>query len=197
VLGAFDATLRAFGTPAAPPEALAHRSLTAAELTRASSAGSDAAAWADTAELWRLLSQPFPAAYADFRRAEALALGGARAVEVAAPLRAAHATAVGLRARPLREEVEALARRARVELSREAAEGGGPAAALGLTDREVQVLALLAVGRTNRAIGEELFISAKTASAHVSRIFAKLGVANRAEAAGVAYRLGLVPDRSS
>jgi DNA-binding NarL/FixJ family response regulator len=100
-------------------------------------------------------------------------------------------------ARALREEVEALARRARVELGREPAEGGGPAAALGLTDREVQVLALLAVGRTNRAIGEELFISAKTASAHVSRIFAKLGVANRAEAAGVAYRLGLVPDRSS
>ena len=93
-------------------------------------------------------------------------------------------------------QVEALARRARVVLNGEAAEGGGPAAALGLTDREVEVLALLAVGRTNRAIGEALFISAKTASAHVSRIFAKLGVANRAEAAGVAYRLGLVPDRS-
>src|SRR5204862_494256 len=80
---------------------------------------SDAAAWADAAELWQLLSQPFPAAYADFRRAEALALGGARAAEVAGPLRAAHATAVGLGAHPLREEAEALARRARVELDGE------------------------------------------------------------------------------
>jgi DNA-binding CsgD family transcriptional regulator/tetratricopeptide (TPR) repeat protein len=196
VLGAFDATLRAFGTRAAPPEALAHRSLTAAELTRASGRP-DAAAWAVAAETWRLLSEPFPAAYADFRRAEALALGGGRPAEVGAPLRAAHAAAVGLGARPLREEVEALARRARVELHGEAAEGGGPAAALGLTGREAEVLALLAVGRTNRAIGEELFISAKTASAHVSRIFAKLGVSNRAEAAGVAHRLGLDPDRPS
>jgi DNA-binding NarL/FixJ family response regulator len=53
------------------------------------------------------------------------------------------------------------------------------------------VLALLAQGRTNRQIGEELFITAKTASAHVSRILMKLGVANRAEAAAVAHRLGL------
>jgi DNA-binding CsgD family transcriptional regulator/tetratricopeptide (TPR) repeat protein len=195
VLGAFDATLRAFGTRAAPPEALAHRALTAAEVTR-TSGRSDATAWADAAQSWRLLGEPFPAAYADFRRAEALALGGARTAEVAGPLRAAHATAVGLGARPLRKEVEALARRARVQLHGEAAEQGGPAAQLGLTDREVEVLALLADGRTNRQIGNELFISAKTASAHASRIFAKLGVANRAEAAGVAHRLGLAPDRA-
>jgi DNA-binding CsgD family transcriptional regulator len=66
----------------------------------------------------------------------------------------------------------------------------------GRLDDAREVLALLADGRTNRQIGSELFISAKTASAHVSRIFAKLGVANRAEAAGVAHRLGLAPDRS-
>ncbi|MEN3280248.1 MAG: hypothetical protein V7607_1388 [Solirubrobacteraceae bacterium] len=195
MLAALDATLRAFDTRGAPPEALAHRALTVAELTR-TSGRSDAAAWADAAQLWRLLGEPFPAAYADLRGAEALALGGARAAEVAGPLRAAHATAVGLGARPLREDVEALARRARVELDGEAGERRGPAAALGLSDREVAVLGLLAVGRTNREIGEELFISAKTASAHVSRIFAKLGVANRAEAAGAAHRLGLVADRS-
>ena len=61
----------------------------------------------------------------------------------------------------------------------------------GLTRREVEVLALVAAGRTNRQIGQELFITPKTAGVHVSRILAKLGVAGRGEAAAVAYRLGL------
>jgi DNA-binding NarL/FixJ family response regulator len=53
------------------------------------------------------------------------------------------------------------------------------------------VLALVADGRTNRQIAEALFISPKTASVHVSNILTKLGVANRAEAAVTAHRLGL------
>jgi DNA-binding CsgD family transcriptional regulator len=53
------------------------------------------------------------------------------------------------------------------------------------------VLALVAAGRTNRQIGETLFITPKTASVHVSRILAKLGVAGRGEAAAIAHRLGL------
>ena len=57
-----------------------------------------------------------------------------------------------------------------------------PAQQLGLTPREQEVLALVADGRTNRQIAQTLFISDKTASVHVSRILAKLGVANRAEA---------------
>jgi DNA-binding NarL/FixJ family response regulator len=52
-----------------------------------------------------------------------------------------------------------------------------------LTDREIQVLDLLAEGRTNRQIASELFISAKTTSVHVSNILRKLGVQNRGEAA--------------
>ena len=63
---------------------------------------------------------------------------------------------------------------------------------LGLTPREGEVLALVAAGRTNRQIGEALFISDKTASVHVSNILAKLGVANRSEAAAAAHRLHLV-----
>jgi DNA-binding NarL/FixJ family response regulator len=51
---------------------------------------------------------------------------------------------------------------------------------------------LPAEGRTNREIGERLYMSEKTASVHVSRILAKLGAANRAEAAASAERLGLV-----
>ncbi len=54
------------------------------------------------------------------------------------------------------------------------------------------MLALLAAGRTNREIGAELYMSPKTASVHVSRILSKLDVKTRTEAAGVAYRLGLL-----
>ena len=53
------------------------------------------------------------------------------------------------------------------------------------------MLLLVATGRTNREIGAELFMSEKTASVHVSRILAKLGVGGRVEAAAVAYRLGM------
>ncbi len=60
-----------------------------------------------------------------------------------------------------------------------------------LTPRERQVLALVARGATNREIGAELFMAEKTASVHVSRILAKLGVRSRTEAAAVAHRLGL------
>jgi DNA-binding NarL/FixJ family response regulator len=53
------------------------------------------------------------------------------------------------------------------------------------------VLELVADGRTNRQIGEALFMAEKTASVHVSRILAKLGVKSRLEAATTAHRLGL------
>jgi DNA-binding NarL/FixJ family response regulator len=63
---------------------------------------------------------------------------------------------------------------------------------LGLTERELAVLELLALGMTNRQIGERLFMATKTASVHVSRILAKLDVGSRVEAATAAQRLGLV-----
>jgi DNA-binding CsgD family transcriptional regulator len=61
----------------------------------------------------------------------------------------------------------------------------------GLTGREVEVLRLIAAGRSNRAIAQALFISPNTVLRHVSNIFAKTGVANRAEAAAYATRQGL------
>jgi len=66
-----------------------------------------------------------------------------------------------------------------------------PLARFGLTDREREVLALLAAGRSNPQIGQALFISPKTASVHVSNILAKMGVSGRGEAAAVAHRLGV------
>jgi DNA-binding CsgD family transcriptional regulator len=73
-----------------------------------------------------------------------------------------------------------IANRAEAELAR-----------LGLTPREIEVLAVVADGRTNRQIAEILFIAEKTAAIHVSHILGKLGAANRVEAAATAYRLGL------
>jgi DNA-binding CsgD family transcriptional regulator len=61
----------------------------------------------------------------------------------------------------------------------------------GLTARELEVLRLIAEGRTNAQIGETLFISSRTASVHVGNILHKLRVSNRAAAAGYALRHGL------
>jgi DNA-binding CsgD family transcriptional regulator/tetratricopeptide (TPR) repeat protein len=65
----------------------------------------------------------------------------------------------------------------------------------GLSGREREVLALVAQGRTNREIGERLFISQKTVGVHVGNILAKLAVSGRVEAATVAIRLGLTEHR--
>jgi DNA-binding CsgD family transcriptional regulator len=101
-----------------------------------------------------------------------------------------------LGARLLDTEIKALARRARLDLApagtaAPAAGPATPAAQFGLTPREVEVLALVAAGRSNRQIAQALFISPKTASVHVSNLLAKLGVAGRVEAATIAHRLGL------
>jgi DNA-binding NarL/FixJ family response regulator len=61
-----------------------------------------------------------------------------------------------------------------------------------LSRREHEVLLLLATGKTNRAIGTELFISEKTVARHVNNIFAKLQLSSRAEATAYAYKRGLV-----
>ena len=63
-----------------------------------------------------------------------------------------------------------------------------------LTDRELEVLRQVAAGLTNREIGAALYMSPKTASVHVSRIFVKLGVSGRVEAATLAHRHGLIAD---
>ena len=145
---------------------------------------------------------PYPAAYASWREAEArLALRSGSREEITRVLRAARDSASALGARPLLSEVEQLATRARIELKQEEAEPS-PAeplrpevAKLGLTTRELEVLGLIAAGRTNRQIAEALFITEKTAGAHVSNILGKLGVAGRVEAARIAMRLGLEVDR--
>ncbi|GCB45825.1 helix-turn-helix transcriptional regulator [Streptomyces sp. NL15-2K] len=157
----------------------------------------------DTPELWsevvtafEHLDHPYDLARVRYRMAESLLAGGgeperARATEL---LRLAHAVAEHLGARPLAETVARLAQRARLTLTgTRPSTPDDPARALGLTGRERDVLRLVSAGRTNRQIAEELFISPKTASVHVSNILGKLGVSGRGEAAAVAHRLGLFP----
>jgi DNA-binding CsgD family transcriptional regulator len=154
---------------------------------------SDAARWADAAAAWDALAYLWPTTYARWRQAEALLTGGGDRRDASELLKTAWETARRLGAALLQREIEALATRARIELAPAIAE---PAAAapseavrLGLTERELEVLRMLGVGLSNRQIAEELFISPKTASVHVSNILRKLDVANRVQAGAIAQRL--------
>ena len=168
--------------------------------------GPEALAWLARAEAeWeRLQGHPAPERWAHavdafgygylyeearsrWRLAEALLAEGRRDQAEAEAL-AAYESAERLGAAPLRAAVEALARRARLQLGQ--AVVARPSTA-GLTPRELEVLRLVAAGRSNSQIAGELFISPKTASVHVSNILAKLGVHTRVEAAATAHRLGL------
>jgi DNA-binding CsgD family transcriptional regulator/tetratricopeptide (TPR) repeat protein len=177
------------------PELAAWQATARAERTR-QQGPSDPAAWAAAVAAWERLAQPYRVAYAGFRHAEALLATGDRDTAAVVLGRAAEVTG-RLGARPLDGEVKALARRARLDLvldagaTATAAGPPAPAAQLGLTPREAEVLALVAAGRSNRQIAQALFISPKTVGVHVSNILAKLGVAGRVEAAAVAHRLGL------
>ena len=182
-----------------PAVAVAARVAVAAEVARAEGR-SDPAAWAAAIAAWDERGAAFQAAYARWRRAEALLAEGGDRRDAAGELRAAREAAERLGARPLRDEIDALARRARLDLAPAAAPAAAarpelPAAAreLGLTPRELEVLEHVAMGQTNREIAAELFISARTAGVHVSHILEKLGASTRTEAAAAAHRLGLAP----
>ncbi len=157
---------------------------------------SDPNAWDRAAGAREALPQPYEAAYARFRHAEAiLAAAGSRG-EAEKALRTAYATAAVLEAGPLLRRIEQLARRARLSLlaPRPARRVRGPSTEL--TQREREVVAFLAEGRTNREIGAALFVSERTASVHVSNLMGKLGARSRFEAAAIATRRGLLPGSS-
>jgi DNA-binding CsgD family transcriptional regulator/tetratricopeptide (TPR) repeat protein len=209
----------AAGLQVPSPSCAAYRELVAAERSRAD--GQDTpATWLAAVSAWESAEDAYPLAYCLLRLAEARTAAGdldaaGRAV------RECYALARPLGAEPVAAEARALARRARLPLPEDddpaavrdapgqgaagapaaaAAAAGNAAAApqpaddlarFGLTEREREVLALVAAGRSNPEIARALFISAKTASVHVSNILAKLGVSGRVEAAAVAHRLGI------
>jgi DNA-binding CsgD family transcriptional regulator len=167
------------------PVMTARRAVFTAETARAGGVP-DRAAWDAAVTAWEALGYPYPLAYALLRAAEAAVSADGRD-DASALLSRAAALTDRLGARPLRAEIDLVARRARLTVAGKPA--GQPV--FGLTAREQEVLRLVAEGRSNRDIAEELFISAKTASVHVSNILAKLGVSSRGEAAATAHRLRL------
>ncbi|XRQ05653.1 helix-turn-helix transcriptional regulator [Actinomadura welshii] len=171
------------GLAVAGPLQEAHRSTFDAEAARARGV-LDLAAWERAAEAWEALRNPYYRARALVRAAEA-ALAAGDHDRAASRLRTAAELADGLGAVPLAEHAADLLRRTRTS------RGGERQAPLGLTPREYEVLRLVAEGRSNRDIAEALFISAKTASVHVSNILGKLEVTSRGEAAATAHRLAL------
>ncbi|MEE8159173.1 MAG: response regulator transcription factor, partial [Dehalococcoidia bacterium] len=88
--------------------------------------------------------------------------------------------------RPLVERVKERLGQARAK------PGTAPAYPDGLSHREVEVLRLITLGKTNQEIGEELFITARTVANHVTNLLNKTDTANRAEAASYATRHELV-----
>jgi len=171
-----------------PPQR-AYRALAAAEVVRA---GGEPADWRTAVESCREAGDPYLIAYALVRMAEVAGAAGDRDA-AAAPLEEAVRIAEALGATPLLEEARAFARHARVQLDGVTAPSGAEAGddPFGLTEREREVLALVAEGRSNPEIAKTLYMSPKTASVHVSNIMGKLGVANRGEAAAFAHRHGL------
>jgi DNA-binding CsgD family transcriptional regulator/tetratricopeptide (TPR) repeat protein len=177
-----------------PPSTVAYAALCEAEVSRADEPRPEA--WQAAAAEWDRVGHPFPKAYARWREAEAL-LGARRARDAEGALRSAYAVASQLGAKPLLGEAAALAMRAKIDLQRGPVQDAAPTSRtladdVGLTRRERQVLDLVAHGLTNREIASTLFVTEKTAGAHVSSILGKLGVRSRVEAATVAHRLGMV-----
>ncbi|RBM16396.1 LuxR family transcriptional regulator [Prauserella sp. PE36] len=162
-------------------------------LARAEAAASGLTGPADPA-LWAKAAKGFgygavyEQAICRLHHADALLAAGDTGL-AAQELGEAHALAERLSAVPLRTAARALAKRGRIALP-----GLAPPRETVdlLTERERSVLERVALGRTNRQVGEELFISEKTVSVHLSRAMAKLGASRRAEAVAIAYDKGLL-----
>jgi len=189
-----DRMAQGVGNAAGPVRAVidGYLDLCAAEISRVEGRH-DPAPWARAAAAWDRRSQPYPAAYARLRQAEAALQRKVRRATAIAALREAYATATTMGARPFAAEIRQVAQRFRVALADDAAtvplhpqddpELGDELGVL--TTREREVLAAVAEGLTNREIGERLFISERTVGVHVGHIFDKLQVRTRVQASRV------------
>jgi DNA-binding CsgD family transcriptional regulator/tetratricopeptide (TPR) repeat protein len=152
--------------------------------------------WDSAAAQWRSMSHPYHEALALWRLAGAHLARHARNQGVQA-ITDALRIATTLGCGPLETQLQQLATFAGVDvvelpdLPKQEVRVDG-AGNVTLTERERQVLTLVAKGYTNRRIARTLFITEKTASVHVSNILAKLGVSNRVEAAAAAHSLQLL-----
>jgi DNA-binding CsgD family transcriptional regulator len=158
---------------------------------------SDPALWQQAGDDFEASPDAYRAAYCRWREAEALLEGGGSRARAKACLDIARQNSRALRTAPLTARIEALALRCRIELrtadAPSAPNDAAAAAQLGITPREVEILAHLAAGASDREIAEALFISKKTVSVHVSNVLRKLRVSNRIEAGKIGQRHGLLP----
>jgi DNA-binding NarL/FixJ family response regulator len=188
----FEQAPEKLGLDADPQRAF--RAMCAAQLDRARGRH-DPDAWDEVAVQWRSLRRPYELAECLLHAGrERVVLGDRDGAEH--NLVEAFALASAMGAAPLAEQVVRIARQHRIPIADVPAEPApspttGEVERFGLTHRELEVLAMVADGRTNPEIAKALVISPKTASVHVSNILAKLGVASRVEAATLAHRLGL------
>jgi DNA-binding CsgD family transcriptional regulator len=169
-----------------------------AEATRLSV--SDATSWEWAAERWERLGERYNAAYCRLRQAEKLLASRSSPVRAGKALLAAWRTSMEIGAAPLKTRAEELAQRARVSLDVQTPQAqriSQVASDLGLTSREVEVLGYLASGKTDAQIAQDLFISKKTASVHVSNLLRKLGVETRYAAAEIGRTHELSVDGNS
>ncbi len=163
----------------------------AAELDRWSGERT-AAPWRRAVEGWQEAGDPYQEACARWRLAWALLADRSGRAEAAGHLASAADTAAALRARPLGVAVHRLRVRARLPVWSPGAHEVEPSLASSLTARELEVLPLLAAGRSNAEIAEILVISPRTVGIHVSRILHKLGAERRAQVSDLARRTGLL-----
>jgi DNA-binding CsgD family transcriptional regulator len=143
--------------------------------------------WQESLTRWEAFGDPYRAAYTRFRLGAALLAAGGDRIQAAEHLDTAHRRAQELGAAHLVAEADDLARRARLRVG--AAPADNP---YRLTAREREILALVAEGLTDRAIGGRLFISHRTVERHVSNLLAKLAADRRSELVATALREGLV-----
>jgi predicted ATPase/DNA-binding NarL/FixJ family response regulator len=138
------------------------------------------------------VSVPYERAETELRAAIALAAAGERGLAIE-HLTAVYRTARRLGARPLAraaaEELARLGEKVERRLGRRAA---GELEHAGLSRRELEVLRLVSVGRTNREIAQGLFLSPRTIDMHVRNVLTKLGCRSRTEATRRAAELGLL-----
>lgn len=180
------------GFPTPPIAALA--AMCEAEAARATDTDAEEH-WARAAGLNGQIERPYHRAYCLYRLAVCQLRRRALAA-VVPTLQEARKIAARLGCAPLLAELDRLVELGGLTLEPRPdvpAPATSRTAEHGLTRREVEVLALISTGATNRLIARTLFISERTAGVHVSNILAKLSVTNRTEAAQLAHELGIAP----
>jgi DNA-binding CsgD family transcriptional regulator/tetratricopeptide (TPR) repeat protein len=175
------------------PSARAHILAARAEAVSNRPGGVEAASWSAAVRAADASGDLYRGACIRWRHGEVLARSRGRRSDAAAELRTAARTAEALGARPLQRRASAALARLGLQSTVSSADHLTRLPEQTLTPRELDVLGLISAGRTNREIAGELFIAAKTAELHVSRVLRKLDARNRVEAVSAARRQGLLP----